>query len=168
MRTPFLLAATLVVPILATEAQSYRTSRTLTPPAVIRLDPARVADALARADVAWQEGRGMDARRIYQGLIAEQQEAREFAGTAMWRLALNYLYADEKTKAAIQLDQLAEDAATFGDPALQLRANFEAAVLWQQLKRPELVAARIERTQALLQSPAIPEADKEFVRARLK
>lgn len=168
MRTPVLIVATLVVPILSTEAQSYRTSRAVTPPAVIRVDPARVADALARADVAWQEGRGMDARRIYQGLIAEQQEAREFAGTAMWRLALNYLYADEKTKAAIQLDQLAEDAATFGDPALQLRANFEAAVLWQQLKRPELVATRIERTQALLQSPAIPEADKEFVRTRLK
>ncbi len=168
MRTLLLLAATIVVCPLVTHAQAYRPARTVTPPPVLRMDPARVADALARADVAWQAGRGTEARRIYQALIAEQRDARAFAGTAMWRLALNYLYADEKTKAAVQLDELAEHAAAFGDPAMQLRATFESAVLWQQLKRPELVPARIERVQDLLQSPAIPEEDKEFVRARLK
>jgi hypothetical protein len=168
MRTPLLLAATIVVSPCLADAQAYHATRGAPPPAIIRLDPVRVADALARADVAWQEGRGMEARRIYQGLIAEQRDAREFAGTAMWRLALNYLYADDKTKAAMQLDELADQAAVFGDPALQLRATFEAAVLWQQLKRPELVPARIERAMALLQSPAIPDADKEFVRERMK
>lgn len=168
MRTTMLLAATIVVCPLLSHAQAYRASRAVTPPPVIRLDPVRVADALARADVAWQAGRGMEARRIYQALIAEQRDARAFAGTAMWRLALNYLYADEKTKAAVQLDELADHAAAFGDPSMQLRASFESAVLWQQLKRGELVPARIERVQSLLQSPAIPEADKEFVRARLK
>lgn len=169
MRTHLLLAVSLVVPLPGTEAQSLRApGRNVLPPPVLKVDPVRVADALARADAAWQDGRGRDARRIYQDLIAEQRAAREFAGAAMWRLALNYLYADEKMKAATELDELAEAAALYGDPTLQLRATFEAAILWKDLKRPELVGPRIERAQALLQSPAIPESEKEFIRARIQ
>ncbi len=168
MRSRMLVATVLLAPLaVAAQSTSRRAPRDFTPPPVMKVDPTHVAAALARADAAWQEGRGKDARRIYQDLIAQQRAAGEFAGTAMWRLALNYLYADEKTRAAQQLDELAEAAATYGDPTMQLRATFEAATLWQQLKRGDLVVPRVERTRALLQSPVIPEAEKEQVRKRM-
>jgi hypothetical protein len=169
MRTQLLLAVALVAPHLDTHAQALRpNTRAVIPPPIIRVDPTRVAESLARADAARHEGRAREARKIYQTLIAEQREAREFPGVAMWQLALNYLYADDKHRAAIQLDELAEAAAQFGDPTLQLRATFEAAVLWRDLKRPELVGPRVARAQALLQSPAIPESEKEFFRQRIR
>lgn len=169
MRSRMLVATALLAPLaLAAQPAARRASRAFTPPPVMKVDPARVADALARADVAWQEGRGKDARRIYQDLIAQQRAAGEFAATAMWRLALNYLYADETMRAAVQLDELADAAATYGDPSMQLRATFEAATLWQQLKRGDLVMPRVERARALLQSPAIPDAEKELVKRRMQ
>ena len=131
-------------------------------------DSARVRAALARADEATFAGRQSEARRIYVGLIREQRAADQFAGTALWRLALNYLYADEYRRAVETLDDLAADASRYGDPALQLRATFEAAVLWKALRRPDLMMERVERTKALLQSPVISEAEKQSVRARMQ
>lgn len=105
---------------------------------------------------------------MYQSLIAEQVAADEFAGKAMWRLALNYLYNDEKQRAAEQLDELALSSARYGDPVMQLRATFEAAVLWSQLKRPAMANERLLNAQALLQSPAIPASEKDAIKTRIK
>jgi hypothetical protein len=131
-------------------------------------DSLRVQAALARADEATFSGRQSEARRIYQGLIREQKAADQFAGTALWRLALNYLYADEYRRAAETLDDLADASSRYGDPTMQLRATFEAAVLWKALKRNDLMFDRLDRAKALLQSPAIPEPEKKLIRARIE
>lgn len=168
MRTRCLATALLLLPA-ATLAQAPRAHRgTMLTPAITTVDPARIAAALARADSASQAGRNREARRIYQDLIQEQVAADQYAGEAMWRLALNYLYSDDARRAAEQLDVTAAAAARYGDPALQLRATFEAAALWQKLRRPDLVAERIDRTRALLQSPLVPDADKDAVRQRMQ
>ncbi|MGQ0647812.1 MAG: hypothetical protein ACT4P7_09590 [Gemmatimonadaceae bacterium] len=130
-------------------------------------DSVRVQSALIRADEATFNGRTAEARRIYRGLINEQRAADQFAGTAMWRLALNYLYADEHRRAAETLDDLADAAVRYGDPSLQLRATFEAAVLWKALKRSDLMLERLDRAKALLQSPAIPNSEKTLIKARM-
>ena len=131
------------------------------------VDPIAVSSALARADEATSNGKVDEARRIYRKLIEAQRGSEEFAGTALWRLALNYLYADDAWHAALTLDELAADANRFGDPAMELRASFEAAVLWQQLKRPELVRPRVERARALLQSTVIADTIKDDIRRRM-
>jgi hypothetical protein len=164
-----LVAATAALTVSSIPAQSRLALREGSPPpAILTVDPTRVAEAMARADKAWQDGRGRDARRIYQELIAEQAAADEFAGPAMWRLALNYLYHDEPRRAAQQLDELAQAATRYGDPSLRLRATFESAVLWKQLKEPQRSMERIQSAMALLQSPAIPVEEKDAIRQRIK
>lgn len=155
------------VPATVVAQQSYanRSPTAAVLPALI--DPALVAAQLALGEEATQAGRVADARRIYRNLIEDQREADQFAGEAMWRLALNYLYAEDRWHAANTLDELATASNRYGDPAMELRASFEGAVLWQQLKRPELVRERFERAKALLQSPAIPEAQKADIRQRM-
>lgn len=131
------------------------------------IDPVAVSAALKKAEDATYSGRAGEARRIYRDLIDDQRKSGEFAGTALWRLALNYLYADDKWNAALTLDDLAVDANRFGEPATELRASFEAAVLWQQLKRPELVGSRVERARSLLQSSVIADSLKDDIRRRM-
>lgn len=155
------------VPATVVAQQSYATHTAASALLPAAIDPALVAAQLALGDEATQAGRVADARRIYRNLIEDQREAGEFAGVAMWRLALNYLYDEDPWRAAITLDELATASNRYGDPATELRATFEAAVLWQQLKRPELVRERYERTMALLQSPVIPETQKADVRKRM-
>ncbi len=169
MRALLLIATTvaLTAPVLPAQSRLLATNGGSTR-ALIPVDPSRVAEALARAEEAWQAGKNREARKIYQSLIAEQVAADEFAGAAMWRLALNYLYNDEKQRAAETLDELAEAASRYGDPAMQLRSTFESAVLWSQLKRPALSNERLLKAKALLQSPAIPVAEKESIKGRIK
>jgi hypothetical protein len=168
MSSRLLLALTLVSLPAPVVAQSYAT-RTLAAATTVRarpIDSATVAAELARADEAAQNGRGSEARRILRKLIEDQEASDQFAGTAMWRLAL-YLFVDDRWRAAMVLDELAGASNRYGDPATELRATFEAAVLWQQLKRPENVNARLGRVKALLQSPVITEEQKASVRERM-
>lgn len=161
------LAAALPVPAAALQSYSTGTPVASTVTASTGPDSAKVESLLARADEATFAGRRMEARRIYKDLISEQKKADQFAGTAMWRLALNYLYADEPRRAAEMLDELANAANRYGDPTLQLRATFESAILWRALKRNDLVLERVDRAKALLQSPAIPQSEKIQIKARM-
>ena len=65
------------------------------------------------------------------------------------------------------LDQLAEAAATFGDPAMELRARFEAAVLYSRNRESERMATHLRRVRALLKSPVIGENTRQSIRERL-
>lgn len=152
---------------MAQRAYSTRNTKPVTLSAPV-IDRAEVDARLARADSASSDGRPAEARAIYEQLVRDQREAGQFADRALWRLALNHLYADRKFQATQLLDELAQDANTFGDPATELRASFEAAVLWIQLKRPDLATSRIERSKSLLQSPVIADADKASIKSRMK
>jgi hypothetical protein len=132
------------------------------------LDTARVAALMERADEASFSGRVGEARRLYREIIDAHREANQSAGIVLWRMATTNLYANDTRGAASALDEMAEMSARYGDPVNELRATFEAAVLYAQLKRGDLVATRMERVDALLQSPVIPESEKEQVRSRIK
>jgi len=171
MSARLLLTVTLVCLPAPVVAQSYA-SRSPVPAIAAKggprpIDSAVVAAELARADEATANGRVSDARRIYKRLIAELKDSDQIASTPMWRLALSYLYEGDYWNAALKLDELASASNTYGDPTMELRATFESGLMWQQLKRYENVNSRVARVKALLQSPVIPEAEKESVRRRI-
>jgi hypothetical protein len=166
-RLLFSIGLSLLPAIVGAQSRDRAFASSMVRPATTTIDPIAVSSALARADDATYNGRAGEARRIYRKLVEDQRNSGEFAGTALWRLALNYLYADDAWHAALTLDELAADANRFGDPAMELRASFEAAVLWQQLKRPELVPSRVDRARALLQSKVIADSLKDDIRRRM-
>lgn len=131
------------------------------------LDSSRVAETLSKADVATASGRMGEARRIYRQLIDEQRESRQYAGKAIWRLATNHIYDGDARGGATILDDLAVEAARYGDPGMELNATFEAAIIWQQLKRNDLAMRNLERVQYLLQSPAIDTDVKARIQKRI-
>ncbi len=135
---------------------------------VVPLDPTYVRAVMTKAEEATNAGRADEARKLYEDLVKEQKKAGQYNGKALWHLALNYLYDDKTDKAARTLDELAAQADKYGDPAMEMRATFEAAALWHQLKRDDLALPRIESAQALLQSPVISKDDKLYVTQRLQ
>ena len=130
-------------------------------------DSARLLAALKQADDAMAAGRMSAARRMYRDVIQEQRDARQYAGTALWRLASNHVYDGDIRGGALMLDDLAAEAARYGDPTMELRATFEAAVLWQKVKRHDMSRRNLERVDCLLQSPAIAEIEKDRVKKRI-
>jgi hypothetical protein len=130
-------------------------------------DSARIEAVLGKADEATAAGRMREARRLYRTVIEEQRDARQYAGTALWRLASTHVYDGDIRGGAALLDDLAAEAARYGDPTTELRATFEAAVLWQKSKRYDLTRRNMERVQCLLQSPAIAADLKSTIQRRI-
>lgn len=130
-------------------------------------DSARMQLIMTKVDSALRAGRIKDARNLYRTLIEEQRASEQYAGGALWRLAETYFAADDARGAARVLDEVADAAARFGDPAMELRATFESALLYQRLRSPTAVAFRLPRIKALLQSPAVSQEQKEEIKRRM-
>lgn len=171
MRSRFLLALSVVaVPALTTSALALdRATPTFAflSPTPESTDSLRLRSLLTRADEASFSGRFNEARRLYRTLIDEQGSADEFASVALWRLATAHLWVDARHDAAEVLDELARAAARYGDPETEMRATFEAAVLWSHLKRQDLVVERVARVRSLFKSPAITDELKDDYRSRI-
>lgn len=129
-------------------------------------DSTRIRALMMQADASMEAGRISEARRLYRTLINEQQAADQYPGAALWRLAEAFFYSDDVRGAARALDDAAEAAARFGDPAMELRATFESALLYQRMKNSPAVAQRTPRIKALLQSPAVPREVKLDIESR--
>lgn len=134
---------------------------------VVARDSLRIAAALARAERYATAGRIADARREYRDAIDEQAAAGESTAQTHWLLATAYYAEGRDLSAARALDDAARAAAEFGDPAMELRATFEAAVLYARQRMPDLVAARVDRTRRLLKSPAVPAELRESIARRM-
>lgn len=130
-------------------------------------DTVKLQRLLAQADEASVTGRSAKARQLYRTLVQEQRSANVYAGTALWRLAGIQLFDGKVMDAAMTLDQTAQEAARFGDPAMELRATFEAAILWQKAKRNDLAMSHLERVRCLLQSPVIDGELKSSIENRI-
>jgi len=182
MRSHLLLALNAVALLGTATAPAFATTNRATSPtrtdtnsstrpimrAPVPFDSARVRSLLSRAEEASFAGRIGEARRLYREVIDAHRESNQPAGMVLWRLATTNLYADDKQAAASNLDEMAEVSARFGDPVSELKATFEAAILYSQIKRGDLVAARMERVNCLLQSPVISDEEKARVRERIK
>lgn len=131
-------------------------------------DSARIRAIRLKAEASFDGGRIKEARNLYRSLVHEQRAAELYAGAALWRVAETYFAADDARGAAWALDEVAAEAARFGDPALELKASFEAALAYQQLNKPSSVALRLTRVKTLLQSPAVPQEQKERIESRME
>jgi hypothetical protein len=130
-------------------------------------DSLRVRAALAEAEALAFAGRFTEAQRRYKTLIAEQRAAHQYPGAALWGLANSYLDKNSDRAVVSVLDELAQAAAEFGDPTMELRATFESAVIHQHLRERERVADLMTRVRALLQSPAITSDAKREIEDRI-
>ena len=130
-------------------------------------DSTRLAAAMARAERLEASGRQADARRAYRDAISAELEAGDYPAEAMWRLANAYFADDNEVAAARELDRLAEAAQNFGDPATELRARFEAAVLYARHENPAAAAAHLQRVRTLLKSPVIDERTRRSIASRI-
>lgn len=131
-------------------------------------DSARVREFMARGDASFESGRIKEARGIYRTLIREQRAADTYAGEALWRLAETFFAADDARGAAHALDEVAEAAARYGDPAMELKATFEAALVYQKLGNKPAVAYRLTRIKTLLQSPVVSKEQKRDIESRME
>jgi hypothetical protein len=173
MRTSrLLLLGALVLPVAAVPAHADQavaalsrvpTYATLRPTA----DTLKLQKMLVQADEASVSGRSGQARKLYRSIVQEQRNAAVYAGTALWRLAGVQLFDGKVYDAVITLEETAQEAARFGDPTMELRASFEAAVLWQKSKRNADALRNLERVRCLLQSPAVAAELKADIERRI-
>ncbi|MFI5310083.1 MAG: tol-pal system YbgF family protein [Gemmatimonadales bacterium] len=137
------------------------------PAAAAAPDSAHIAAALAAARVLVENGRLREAMRSFHTVAVEQREAGDYPAEALRRLANLQYGADQRLDAATTLDELAEAALQFGDPATRLRALFDAAVIYQELKIKDRVPARVRQIDQLLKSPVIDEALRSEIASRI-
>ncbi len=126
-------------------------------------DADHVRAVLARGDSLEAAGHIRAARWQFRKIIGEQRAAGQYPREALWHLANSYYYHDEELRAASTLDELAQAAAEFGDPHTELRASFQAGIIYQRYNQPMQVAAKVARVRALLHSPVIDDATKQQV-----
>lgn len=134
---------------------------------VVARDSLRIAAALARAERYATAGRIADARREYRDAIDEQDAAGESTAQTHWLLATAYYAEGRELAAARALDDAARAAAEFGDPSMELRATFEAAVLYARQHMADLVATRVDRSRRLLKSPAVSAELRTSIERRI-
>lgn len=173
MRPAFrILLSALVLPVAASPAHA-RQSYTVTPfvrgtaGTTAAPDPETLQRLLAEADEASLNGREGAAIKLYRSIAATQREAREYAGTALWRLAGMQLFLGKTVDAAMTLDETAQEAARFGDPTMELKATFEAAILWQKARRQDVAMSHLERVRDLLRSPVVDQELKQSIERRI-
>jgi hypothetical protein len=130
-------------------------------------DAIRWKQALVEADSLEAAGRSGPARKRYRTLIDEQLAAGQYPPEAYWQLTNSYFFHDEEVRAAEVLEELASAASRFGDPAMELRATFESAIMFQRHKDNARVVPKVERVRALLKSPVIDAELKESIERRM-
>jgi hypothetical protein len=135
--------------------------------AVAPRDSLHLAAALAQAERFAVAGRGGDARRLYREVVAEQVAAGESASRTHWLIATTLFAEGRDLATARALDEAAQSAAEFGDPEMELRATFEAAVLYASVHMPDLVSSRMSRVRRLLKSPAVRPEVRSSIERRI-
>jgi hypothetical protein len=128
---------------------------------------ARAQQASQRADRRWHSYDLAGARRDYAHAVELLRSRELYAGPTLVSLA-HVTYATESAlKAARVLVDAAEEAAAFGDLALQAQSLFEASVLYAQAGDGGQAARLVEQTRKLLTSPYLPVEVKESIKRRI-
>lgn len=144
--------------------------RTVTPCCLSRLtaeEAAMITADIERARTFAVEGRMSEARRLLRDVIDRQERADAYAGASLRMLANAEYGLNRPIVAAGILMRLADEAAAAGDPATELEALLDAGVLYAQAGRVAAAKELRPRVRTLLNSPAIPEARRQAIAARI-
>jgi hypothetical protein len=137
-------------------------------PLVFAGDSQRVADALNRAQRYAVTGRLADARREYRRVITSERQEGGYPAEPMWLLATSYFADGNEWDTALVLDELGQAAREVIDPNTELRARFEAAILWSNQRERGRASADAQRVLELLRSPAIAPDQRADLLSRMK
>lgn len=115
-----------------------------------------------------QEGRWKEARSAFGAIVDDARTRGEYAKDALLELARLRYMMDDVRGAAQTYEELGAQAETYGDPATELEARFDAAILYQEAHDRVAMSPQLKRVQQLLKSPAIGDSLKETVSSRIK
>jgi hypothetical protein len=133
-------------------------------------DAARVQARMDGAHALAVAGRFGEALREYRAIADMQKRAGVLPADALWQAAIleHGRGGRHRLHAATMLDELAEQAAIYGDPALQARALIEAAILYQSKRRSERARSCMDRLEPLLRSPHVSAELRADIESRIR
>ena len=127
------------------------------------------AQSLAeRADQRWHAYDLVGARRDLQRAVEILRGRQLYAGPTLVSLAEVTYTTDTPVKAERVLLDAADDAAAFGDIAVQVQSLFEASLLYRDAGDEGQSAKLLDSARKLLQSPYLPQDTKEKIARRIK
>lgn len=128
---------------------------------------ARARQLSERADRRWHSYDLSGARRDFQAAVEILRARQLYAGPTLVSLANVTYTVDEPAKAARVLVDAAEEAAAFGDVALQVQSTFEASVLYKEAGDMGQAIQLLEATRKLLTSRYLPQDVKASIERRI-
>lgn len=126
-----------------------------------------VQPLISRGDMLTGMQRFTEAQREYRQAAAIARQQGHLPSFTLWHLAGCYYYQGDSRRAADVMKQLADEAATSGDLAVEALALFNSAWLNGQGGRGEVAAAQLADLTRLLRSPYMPIALREHLTAKL-
>lgn len=111
---------------------------------------------VSRGDALIAKRRYVDGEQEFRQAIWTARRQGHLASFTSWRLASAFYYEGRPADAARALDELAADAAGFGDLGIEAHALFNAAWLYGEGHNGIAASARIAKLKKLLQSPYMP------------
>ena len=129
----------------------------------------------AKAQAMIEKGNEMFGEQNYAAARTEYEAAAEliladgdFPNTAMYRIAASYYHEGKPMTAAHHLDELAKEAAEYGDIVTQAWALADAAWIWGVRGAKIDMDSRVEAVKKLLKSPYMPaDVKTEIMSKRL-
>lgn len=121
------------------------------------ITPPDVQAWIDRGDELIAERRFSAARDAYEDAADLVREAGQLPTDVVRRIANAYYYEGRLKSAARTLDNLAQEAATFGDLPVQAWALADAAWLYGKVGAGLEVNRRLERLERLFTSPYLPD-----------
>ena len=128
---------------------------------------ARAQELSQRADKRWHAYDLSGARRDFQSAVEVLRARQLYAGPTLVSLANVTYTVDEPAKAARVLVDAAEEAAAFGDIAVQAQSLFEASVLYKEAGDHGQSMRLLDATRKLLQSAYLPQDVKAGIERRI-
>jgi hypothetical protein len=164
-RTSLVLGLAAFIPAAPLDAQGP--APLLSTPSMVE---ARVQPTIeARLDYAHDlrmSGRYKVALRELGAASREQKKAGVSSAETLWQIAEIHYALGSRLRSARALDEVASEAAKYGDPALQAKALFEAAVHYAAIARHSEARARMNRLEPLMSSPFISNEFRNRVEVR--
>ena len=105
------------------------------------------------------------ARGMYEGAVELIRTDGDFPAAPLYRMAASYYYEGKTMTAAGRFDELAAEAALYGDVVTQVWALADAAWINGQAGDKLDMDAHVVKLQRLLKSPYLPAETKNEIQA---
>jgi hypothetical protein len=106
------------------------------------------------------------ARQEFEAAVELIRADDDFPNTALYRIAASYWHEGKPKTAAARLDDLADEAAEYGDIVSQVWAIADAAWIHGKVGAKIDMDVRVLRVRRLLKSPYLPPAVRDEVTSK--